>query len=285
MLRQNETGWLMASNSLFIFRRWFWVLIIGLIIFFACEQVLKYTQNTDLIPTVLLVGAGIVPVTFVTYFYEQERTLDKPVHREMPLPLVASSFFVGGAVGLIIAGILEYQTLRNLGPIALLGVGLIEESAKLIFPLAIYLRRQYQSEIDGLLFGVASGMGFATLETMGYGLVAFLQSNGNLGMVEEVLLVRGLLSPAGHAAWTGLVCAVLWRQRERTGRQFNPAVIGIFLLVVVLHAVWDLVGVTSNPFILIAGYLTIGGLSLTLLRRRLNDARRSSSKPEGPPPA
>ncbi len=275
----------MASNSLFIFRRWFLVLIIGLIIFFAAEQVLKYTNNPNIIPTVILVGAGIVPVTFVTYFYEQERILDKPIHREMSLPLVASSFFVGGALGLIIAGILEYQTLRNLGPIALLGVGLIEESAKLVFPLAIYVRGQYRSEIDGLLFGVASGMGFATLETMGYGLVAFLQSNGNVGMVEEVLLIRGLFSPAGHAAWTGLVSAVLWHKREQTGRPFNPAVIGFFLLVVVLHAAWDLVGTTGDPLTIVVGYLIVGGLSLILLVHRLNDARRSSSKPEGPPPS
>jgi len=62
---------------------------------------------------------------------------------------------------------------------------------------------------------IAAGMGFAALETMGYGLVSFMQSRGDILILQQVLLIRGLLSPAGHAAWTGFVCAVLWRERER----------------------------------------------------------------------
>src|SRR3712207_7919972 len=52
---------------------------------------------------------------------------------------------------------------------------------------------------------------------MGYGFVSLLQSKGNLGILDEVLLVRGLSSPAGHMSWTGLVCAVLWRERLKAG--------------------------------------------------------------------
>src|SRR3712207_285958 len=52
---------------------------------------------------------------------------------------------------------------------------------------------------------------------MGYGFVSLLSSKDNLGVLDEVLLVRGLTSPAGHMAWTGLVCAVLWRERLKVG--------------------------------------------------------------------
>jgi hypothetical protein len=31
-------------------------------------------------------------------------------------------------------------------------------------------------------------------------------SGGNVGAAEQTLFIRGLLSPAGHAAWTGLTC-------------------------------------------------------------------------------
>ena len=62
---------------------------------------------------------------------------------------------------------------------------------------------------------ITAGMGFAALETVGYGLLAFTQRQGSLGSVEQTLLLRGLLSPAGHVAWTGLVCAVLWRERPK----------------------------------------------------------------------
>ena len=61
-------------------------------------------------------------------------------------------------------------------------------------------------------------MGFAALETIGYGFAAAQASSG-IGAVETTLIVRGLLSPAGHGAWTGLVCAVLWREREKLGRR------------------------------------------------------------------
>jgi hypothetical protein len=40
---------------------------------------------------------------------------------------------------------------------------------------------------------------------MGYGLAAFLNNNGSVGALEATLLVRGLVSPVGHAAWTGRV--------------------------------------------------------------------------------
>lgn len=46
---------------------------------------------------------------------------------------------------------------------------------------------------------------------MGYAFVVLIASKGNIGAVEQTLLLRGLLSPAGHMAWTGLVCAAIWQ--------------------------------------------------------------------------
>ena len=128
------------------------------------------------------------------------------------------------------------------------------------------------------MFGIAAGMGFAALETMGYGLVALIQSQGSVGVLEQVLLIRGLLSPAGHAAWTGLVCAVVWREREQRGRGLlSFGVIGIFVLAVVLHALWDIINSFGGPAILqwlivVVGNLAIAGISLMLLFRRIREA-------------
>lgn len=190
-------------------QRWFQLFGGGILLFFGAEQAFKYTSNVNLLPTVILLGASVVPAAFVAYFYSQERTLDRTTHREAPLILLTVCFFIGGALGLFVAGILEYAVLQKISVLSILGVGLIEESAKLIFPIIIYVNRRYLTEIDGLLFGVASGMGFAVLETMGYGLVALIGSQGDIGALEQTLLIRGLLSPAGHAAWTGFVCAIL----------------------------------------------------------------------------
>lgn len=254
--------------------RWFHILAGGTGLFFAAERILKHTSNPNLVPTVILLGASVVPAAFVAYFYFQERTVDKASHDDMPVTLVAMAFILGGATGLLMAGLLEYQTLTGAGVRDLLAISLIEESAKLIFPIGLFLQGRYRSEVDGLLFGVACGMGFAALETMGYGLVAFMESGGSVGAAQETLLFRGLVSPAGHASWTGLVCAVMWRQRQVAGRPISLPVVGAFLLAVVLHTLWNLAAGSGNTPVIVVGVMAVGGLSLTLLVRRLKEARR-----------
>jgi RsiW-degrading membrane proteinase PrsW (M82 family) len=264
-------------------RRWFQILISGVVLFFIAEQMLRSSGNTNFLPAVILLGALVVPVSFVTYFYGQERLLDKNIHGGTPLKTAALNFSVGGLIGVIVAAILEYGTLSQLNASGLLFVALIEEAAKMIFPLVVYIRARlhYRTEIDGLLFGTAAGMGFAALETMGYGIVALIQSKGSFGSLEEVLLLRGLLSPVGHGAWTGLICAALWHKREQTGKAFNASIIGVYFLAVMLHFLWDVTSLINLPIITILGYVVIGAISLTLLVRRMREARLSSQGPNG----
>ncbi|MDM7999549.1 MAG: PrsW family glutamic-type intramembrane protease [Dehalococcoidia bacterium] len=257
----------------FVRHTWFLVLAVGLAIFVAMDAAFIITLNPRLLPTVLLLGASLIPATFVIYVYQRVQA------REVPLSALATVAFLGGALGLLVAGLLEYATLRQLGIFRLLGVGLIEESAKLIFPLVVYFRGHYRSEADGLLFGVASGMSFSAMESMGYGLAAFLQNNGGIGALEETLLLRGLLAPIGHAAWTGLVCAVIWRERQRAGHMtLNLAVAAAFLTAVLLHTSWDTLGsLTSRLSITwvgfdFAGLAVVGTLSLALLIWRMRKA-------------
>jgi len=181
----------------FINHKWFQILTIGAALFFAAEQALKFTNNINFVPTVILLGAFLVPAAFVAYFYSQEQVLDKSSHLEIPLSLVAICFLAGGVVGSIVAGFFEYTTLSSSSVSTLFSAALIEEAAKLIFPIVIFMRGRYRSEADGLFFGVTCGMGFAALETMGYGLTTLLQTQGNVGALQEILLIRGLLSRWG----------------------------------------------------------------------------------------
>ena len=59
----------------FLSQRWLQVLTGGVVLFFAAEQGLKFTGNLNLIPTVILVGAFVVPITFVSYFFSAERRI------------------------------------------------------------------------------------------------------------------------------------------------------------------------------------------------------------------
>ncbi len=256
-------------------QRWFVVFVVGVLLLIATLQMLN-SGNAALSPAAIILGAFIVPVTFVTYIGGYERRLDIGQHKMIPPSSIVWSFLIGGLIGVVTAGILEFATLRSLGIPQLFGVGFIEESVKLIIPVVIFIRGKYKSEADGLLFGIASGMGFAALETVGYGFTTFMQSQGNVGAVQQVLLFRGILSPAGHAAWTGLVCATLWRERSRVGHGVvNWVVAGTFVLAIVLHASWDMASMTGVPmFITILGYLVIATASLSLLIHRIREAHR-----------
>lgn len=258
--------------------QWFRLLVGGTLLFFVVEQSLKYTGNPNLVPTVLLLGSFVVPVSFIAFFYNQERVVDRYTEDNSPLTFAIYCFLVGGALGIAAAGFLEYQTLSNLNISSLFIASFIEESAKLILPLIVFIHARYRSEADGLLFGVASGMGFAALETMGYALVALIESEGNIGRLEEVLLIRGLLSPAGHAAWTGLISATLWHQREKTGKLLTISTGIIFILAVGLHALWNITSFSPSTFVNYSGPVVVGGISLILLLLKLKEARRSIAR-------
>jgi RsiW-degrading membrane proteinase PrsW (M82 family) len=252
----------------------------GLILLYLVERTLVATTNPNYVPSVILLGAFLVPVTFLTYLYERLPNWD------VPLPPLAICFIWGGVLGTVVAGTLEYDVMRTLGFLPKLGIGVIEESAKLILPLVFYFLGRYRSEAAGIVLGVATAAGFAGLETMGYGFVSLLQSKGNLGILDEVLLARGLTSPAGHMAWTGLVCAVAWRERLRVGHAtLNWRVGGAFLTAVILHALWDtFASVRSATFIEFLSVelvsLLVALISLILLIRRVREARRAARRPE-----
>jgi protease PrsW len=95
--------------------------------------------------------------------------------------------------------------------------------------------------------------------------------------------VRGLSSPAGHMSWTGLVCAVLWRERLKVGHAtLNWRVVGAFLIAVVLHALWDtFASLRSASFVEFLGVMFLSVLvaliSVVLLIRRVREARRASA--------
>ncbi len=258
----------------FLRHRWFQILSAGVIMFLASVQALKFTGNVNFVPTVILIGAFAVPAAFVAYFYDRERRQDKDAHGHTPFDVVTLCFVIGGVIGTVAAGTLEFTTLNGPSVSATIGIGLIEEAAKLVFPIGLFIWWRYRSESDGLLFGVASGMGFAALETMGYGLVSLLKTQGDLTTLENVLLVRGILSPLGHAAWTGLICAALWYGRARTGRVFTWAVPLVFLLVAGLHTAWDFAALAANAVVTYLVYAGLGVVSLSLLVYRIRQAGR-----------
>lgn len=92
-------------------RRWWWlqILIGGVLLLYVAERVLLSSQDPVFIPSVLLIGAFLVPVVFVTCLYEYLPDWG------VPLSPVATCFVWGEAIGTVVAGALEFGTLLSLG--------------------------------------------------------------------------------------------------------------------------------------------------------------------------
>ncbi len=253
--------------------RWSWsaVLAVGLGLFELLRRTVVMTSNPNLVPALLVVGAAVVPAAFVVFIY------GRPVAFDVPSGVLAAVAVTGGVVGVVVASTWEYDTLRHLGVFSMLGVGVIEETAKLIVPATVLVvLRRYHRPADGLLLGVASGAGFAVLETMGYAFVALVGSKGDLSAVDGVLALRGALSPAAHMAWTGLVAAALGvAVLEHWSRPSTIRFVLAAVAAIALHTAWDSIGTTP-------AYLVIGGVglgSLTAVTQRLRGRPLGAGRP------
>lgn len=268
-------------------RAWLSVLLIGLAIYVVAIVELFTTTNPRLFPTVMLLGNFLTPLVFVTFVYERRQ------HSIVTLPLLLIGFVVGGVLGLLIAGPAEALLLpRDQQTISLttaFTAGAIEELSKLVAVLLVARRWRHNNEMDGIVLGAAGGMGFAALESSGYAFAAFVTLSGHssqLALTEALplaeSLLRGILAPLGHGVWTALLVSALFRERDARPLGALPRVLGAYLLVVVLHGVWDSgsalvtsLGIASLPLRLGLALLAqplVGAVGLVVLWRRWRQA-------------
>ena len=244
---------------------WVAVLVVGAALFLIEERTLVATQNPNLVPSAILLGASVVPLAFVAFVYGRR------LPYSVPGVAIAVSAFLGGVIGTIVAATLEFDVLRALGGLPMAGVGLIEETSKLLVPLALLIPlRRHRTRADGLLIGVACGAGFAALETMGYAFTTLIRSGGNITDTVDILLLRGFLSPAGHMAWTGITAAALYAMAA--GRASFLRFAATFVVAVVLHTLWDSMGS-------LIGTTVVAVLSLGLLAYTAHRAAHDADVP------
>jgi RsiW-degrading membrane proteinase PrsW (M82 family) len=214
-------------------RPWLRMFLTGLLLWIATVVVTFVTGNPNLIPTLVLLGSFLVPVTFVAWAFERRET------GELTAALVFRTFITGGILGVLGASVLEAYLLHP-SAFLFLGVGLIEEAVKLA-ALALMTRHLATKSIrDGMILGAAVGFGFAAFESAGYAFTALFTVDGlSLMQVVQTELLRGLLSPVGHGLWTAILGGVLFSASTREHFAITGRLILAYLGVSVLHALWD----------------------------------------------
>ena len=201
-----------------------WAFIVG-----AAVIVILYVAG--LISAAILVAILLVPILYLIYLYEAQVYRDEPA-------LVLGFILGGGAVLGIAVTVVErivYNPYANFGnPLrgagvsvgALLFIGLlvpiVQEAVKPLPALLLPNRGDFPETVDGLVLGIAAGLGFSVAES----LVAFSSVITGLpvhtvsGNWIYDLATIAVLQPLLQGSATGIVVAAVWRfRRGRLGRR------------------------------------------------------------------
>ncbi|SFW87390.1 Protease prsW family protein [Amycolatopsis australiensis] len=207
--------------------------LVGALLWVLAVVVTFVTGNPNLVPTVVLLGSFLVPVTFVAWAFGRRRT------GEVTAELLFSTFVAGGVLGVLAASLLESYLLHP-SPWLFGGVGLIEEAVKLavLAVLTRHLRVKFAG--DGLVLGAAVGFGFAAFESAGYAFTALFTERGlSLMDLVQTELLRGVLAPVGHGLWTAILGGVLFSASDHRHFALTLRLLLSYVGVSVLHALWD----------------------------------------------
>ena len=206
-----------------------WALLLG----FALVVVLT---ATGLITAAVVVSVFLVPTLYVVYLYEAQ------VYRTEPALVLGATLGGGIVLGLAVTIISERVIGGSLGSTGepILSYGVILPVIQLIvMPIPALLLRvlpQFGQTIDGLVFGVTAGIGFALAE----GVVSYwnILTYPPLQPVSAdwiyPITSLALLIPLLHGSTAGAVAATLWRpSRTGSGRWISLFGVPIVLVAVV----------------------------------------------------
>ena len=226
-------------------RAWLRIFFGGLLLWVVTVIVTFVTGNPNLVPTVILLGSFLVPVTFVAYAFERRATETMTEHS------IFVAFIYGGVLGVLGASLLEGAFLGRTSTTTYFWVGLIEEACKLAALWLVARGVPSRAPRDGIVLGAAVGFGFAAFESSGYAFTALFTMRGlSLANLVETEILRGILAPVGHGLWTAILGWALFRGARGGRFRVTRGLVGWYLVVSLLHGFWDAAGGIATLLVL-----------------------------------
>ena len=238
-----------------------------------------------LISAAILVSAFLVPVLYLIYLYEAQVYKDEPA--------VVLGFTIGGGVvaGIVVTLLVHAvynpiayspnplgQSTVNVGAILLLGL-LVPVFQEVIKPLpAIFLpnRADFPETVDGLVFGVAAGLGFSLAETLinFSSTLASLPAHVAPGNWIYNLATIAVLQPLLQGSATGMIVATVWRQRlgRLGGREIGAVAMALLAHIAFSGGSQVLAQTSINPLFILIWQAAIVGSVLVYIRYLLHHA-------------
>jgi RsiW-degrading membrane proteinase PrsW (M82 family) len=214
---------------------WLVLLVAGALIWIFGAVITAVTKDEILVPTLILVGSFLMPVTVVMF------ALTREGQDQLPEDALLLAFIIGGSVGVVCSALLETYLLPSVRGTFIV-VGLIEELTKAALVVALAWKLTTRRPRDGMVFGATVGAGFAAFESAGYALSTLLQHQGDHPILKilQTEISRALLAPFGHITWTALFGGALFATAAANGRfRLTRPLAGTVVGIITLHALWD----------------------------------------------
>ncbi len=230
---------------------WMFAILLALTTLTVLGEQLLYLQYfpQGWIFSIVLLALYVVPVLFAIYILD--------LFEREPLSLVLAAFLWGGVISIGLAVTINTSLLEALAK--LFGANLaqtwgaaivappVEETLKYLGVVTIYLiaRSEIFDLFDGFVYGAIIGLGFAAVENVQYFIQAIGQpgAGDQLGPVLQMFFIRGILLGAYmHVLWTGLTglgFAYYVTQRDQPKQKRLMYAVGLFVLAVAAHFVWN----------------------------------------------
>lgn len=254
--------------------RWAFIAgLVGVLILYAA----------GLITAAILVSAFLVPVLYLIYLYEAQ------VYRDEPALVLAFTIGGGLLVGIVVT-LFErliynpFQYVPNplgaatvsVGAVAILGfvVPIIQEALKPIPAFFLPNRADFPETIDGLVFGIASGLGFSVAET----LIGFSSTLASLpphvapGNWIYDLATIAVFQPLLQGTATGMIVATIWRFRRGrlAGRELGAVAMAVLAHIAFSTGTVLMKETATNPLFIILWQAVVVGMLLIYVRYLLH---------------
>ena len=238
-----------------------------------------------LITAAILVSAFLVPVLYLIYLYEAQ------VYRDEPATVLGFTLGGGIVVGILLTvfeGIIYNPLQYNGNPFSTAGINvggllivglLLPVVQEVVKPLpAIFLpnRKDFPETVDGLVFGVAAGLGFSLAETLiGFSsTVTSLPAHVAPGNWIYDLTSLAVFQPLLQASATGMIVATVWRYRRGRlgGRELGGVAMAVIAHIAFSGGTELMRDTAVNSLIILIWQAAIVGALLIYIRYLLHHA-------------
>lgn len=197
--QRNRPGlWLSTSVS-----------IVGLLLVvlfsYIVERTLDLTIQSTFLTLISLLIAFVPPLLWLTVFYRQDRLDPEPksfVFKTLLLGALVQKALYAPVISVVMP---EAQTGPNASDyiVTVILIAIIQESMKLLtVRYSIYVSKEFDEKIDGIIYGSALGLGFAAMTNLDL----IIRNGGSvLTAISSIVVIESL----AHASFTGLSCYFL----------------------------------------------------------------------------